>query len=200
MLSAYDALKSKDTQIIIPSGSKSIDGMLGGGFHVGSVYEIAGMAGLGKTQLCMQLCANAFIASNNGGKGEALFIDCEGSFTPTRLQQMCIGTAELISTNAGTPKVQFDEIMSKISIQRVYNLAELESAICSLDKVLQRSPEIRVVLVDSIAFFFRSFGGDFTIRGQKLSLLSQTMRSVAQMYKVVIVSYSRNNSRLSPIK
>jgi RAD51-like protein 2 len=50
-ISALDALKREDSRPFIPTFSKEIDKILDGGIPMGSVTEICGMAGLGKTQL-----------------------------------------------------------------------------------------------------------------------------------------------------
>ena len=47
--------------------SRTIDQLLGGGIPLGSVTEIAGLPGTGKTQLGMQLCVNARLPKSFGG-------------------------------------------------------------------------------------------------------------------------------------
>ena len=43
----------------IRSGVSELDECLSGGFRVGSISEIVGRAGVGKTQLALQLCVVA---------------------------------------------------------------------------------------------------------------------------------------------
>jgi RAD51-like protein 2 len=64
---------------------KAIDMLLGGGFARAEVTEVAGVPGVGKTQISMQLCVDARLPKEYGGiEGEAVYIDSEGSFSPER--------------------------------------------------------------------------------------------------------------------
>ena len=65
------------------SGSVSIDKLLGGGFRAGRLTQLYGRSGSGKTQVAIQA---ALLAAKAGGR--ALFVDCEGSFRPERMQQI----------------------------------------------------------------------------------------------------------------
>lgn len=65
------------------SGSRSIDGLLGGGYRAGRLTEVFGRSNSGKTQLAMQA---ALLAAKGGSR--VLFIDTEGSFRPERLEGM----------------------------------------------------------------------------------------------------------------
>jgi hypothetical protein len=77
--------KLKSTNRTIVSFSKSVDSMLGGGIAKGEVTEIVGLPGVGKTQLCMQLCVDARLPTAFGGvQGDAVYLDTEGSFSPER--------------------------------------------------------------------------------------------------------------------
>lgn len=65
------------------SGSRSVDGLLGGGYRAGTVTLFFGRSNSGKTQLAMQA---AMIRAKEGGR--ALFVDTEGSFRPERVEEM----------------------------------------------------------------------------------------------------------------
>lgn len=77
--------KLKTTHKTIVTFSRAVDSMLGGGLAKGEVTEIAGLPGVGKTQLSMQLCVDASLPTTFGGvAGESVYIDTEGSFSPER--------------------------------------------------------------------------------------------------------------------
>lgn len=81
--------KLKATQRTIVTFSRSVDKLLGGGLARGEVTEICGLPGVGKTQLCMQLCVDARLPESFGGvAGESVYIDTEGSFSPERCHTM----------------------------------------------------------------------------------------------------------------
>jgi len=66
----------------IVSFSQPLDVLLGGGFALSELTEIAGLPGSGKTQLAMQLCVDARLPGQYGGvEGCAVVIDAEGSWT-----------------------------------------------------------------------------------------------------------------------
>ena len=65
------------------SGSAGIDGLLGGGYRVGTLTEMFGESNSGKTQLAMQA---ALLAARDGVW--SLFVDTEGSFRPERMEEM----------------------------------------------------------------------------------------------------------------
>jgi RecA/RadA recombinase len=65
----------------IVSFSQPLDVLLGGGFALSELTEIAGLPGSGKTQLAMQLCVDARLPGKYGGvEGCAVVIDAEGNW------------------------------------------------------------------------------------------------------------------------
>lgn len=67
----------------LSSGVDSLDRILKGGFRVGVVTEIVGRAGVGKTQLAMQLC----IIAGLNRKG-SIYIDTENKLNLSRLEEI----------------------------------------------------------------------------------------------------------------
>ncbi|CAE6442160.1 unnamed protein product [Rhizoctonia solani] len=71
----------------ISSGSKSVDGMLGGGFMSQSISEVYGEFRTGKTQLAHTLSVIAQLPPEMGGaSGKVTYIDTEGTFRPDRIR------------------------------------------------------------------------------------------------------------------
>ncbi len=57
--------------------------------------EFAGVAGAGKTQLCLHLCCSVQLPSSLGGSsGQAVYLDTEGSFCADRLTQIAVATKD----------------------------------------------------------------------------------------------------------
>ena len=81
--SAAETLQAANDMKVFGSGSKRIDELLQGGYKAGSVTEVFGRSGSGKTQLAAQA---VLLAAKKGLR--SLFIDSEGSFRPERLEQM----------------------------------------------------------------------------------------------------------------
>jgi len=83
--SAVDAATRASGFRFYSSGSDAIDRLLGGGFRAGRLTQVYGRSGSGKTQLAIQA---ALLAARGGGK--ALFVDCEGSFRPERMEEIAV--------------------------------------------------------------------------------------------------------------
>ena len=76
-------------QMKIITFCRSLDKLMGGGVQLGQITDICGTPGIGKSQLCMQLCVDVQINRIFGGvDGEAIFIDTEGTFQVDRIHSM----------------------------------------------------------------------------------------------------------------
>jgi RecA/RadA recombinase len=80
------AMKKPGNFSFVSSGIPRLDQNLLGGFRVGSITEIVGRAGSGKTQLAMQLCLQ--VAKEGMA---AAYIDTEGKFSLDRFCEMASG-------------------------------------------------------------------------------------------------------------
>jgi len=58
----------------LPTGSKALDGLLGGGFESGTISQIYGEPASGKTNICLQLAVNTLRAGKY-----VIYIDTEDS-------------------------------------------------------------------------------------------------------------------------
>lgn len=85
---------SRDLPVLSPSCKIStrrpdLDAMLGGGFSTGSLHEIAGGSGSGKSSICLNLLISVQCPlSCQGFDATALYIDTEGSFSSSRYMQL----------------------------------------------------------------------------------------------------------------
>ena len=72
--------------ITIPTGSLSLDRLLGGGIRTGLVTDIYGESGAGKSQLCFSLCVNCakYLQQNE----TIMFVDTVGTFRPERVSEI----------------------------------------------------------------------------------------------------------------
>ena len=103
-VTALDLLQATPSKSIV-TFCQPLDSLLGGGIPCGEVTELCeccpetrnschtheparttgGIPGVGKTQLCMQVAADAMVPTSMGGVGGgALYIDTEGSFMVPR--------------------------------------------------------------------------------------------------------------------
>lgn len=85
---ALDLLSAAERRCL-PTGLYEIDAALRGGVPAGSITEVVGPAGLGKTQLCLTLSVVATRAPDAGGLGGAVaYFDTENKFSSARLLQI----------------------------------------------------------------------------------------------------------------
>jgi RecA/RadA recombinase len=111
--------------IIIPTGSLSLDRLLGGGIRTGLVTDIYGQSGAGKSQLCFSLCVNCakYLKQNE----MIMFIDTVGTFRPERVSEIARQ-----DTNS--------KILDKILYIRAFSTIEQIKAI-------KKIPEINPLLI-----------------------------------------------------
>ncbi|KAL7434071.1 hypothetical protein ACHAXM_003900 [Skeletonema potamos] len=96
---------SSSTARQIVSFSQPLDMLLGGGFALSELTEIAGLPGAGKSQLAMQLCVDARLPGQYGGvEGCAVVIDAEGSWSDAggvdRLWSMASALVDHVKSSA----------------------------------------------------------------------------------------------------
>lgn len=97
--------------VMITSGSKELDKLLGGGLETGSITEIFGEFRTGKTQLCHQLAVTCQLPFDmGGGEGKCLYVDTEGTFRPERL----LAVANRYGLNG-------EDVLDNVAYARAYN-------------------------------------------------------------------------------
>ena len=97
--------------IMLTTGSKELDKLLGGGIETGSITEMFGEFRSGKTQLCHTLAVTCQLPiSQNGGEGKCLYIDTEGTFRPERLVAI-----------ADRYKLVKDDVLDNVACARAFN-------------------------------------------------------------------------------
>jgi len=210
--------------------SRSIDKLLGGGVPLGQLTEFCGVPGIGKTQMAIQLVLDVQIPEILGGVGgDAIYIDTEGSFLIDRVVNMAnvlSGHLQKIAKQSKRRKVSSsssvesseidrtkqnaadamtkDRLLSGINIFRVHDQTELLGIINNLMAYMALHPNIRLIVIDSIAFHFRQDLQDTNSRNRILSNIAQILNQVAYTYNVGIVlvnhvttRYDRNANGLS---
>jgi len=161
------------------TGSKNLDGILGGGIETQAMTELIGEFGTGKTQLCMMLTVTAQLPHEEGGlEGNVAFIDTEGTFMPERIYQ--IASARGLDPQA---------VANNVYVARAYN----SSHQCLLiDRLFTFVPEnkVKLVVVDSMISHFRGeyIGRDsLAERQQKLNQYLHKLLRLAEAYNVAVV-------------
>jgi DNA repair protein RadB len=120
-------------QLRVPTGSASIDQLIGGGLDVDCITTLFGPAGSGKTNLAM--LASVQVAKL--GK-KVIYIDTEGGFSVERLRQLSEGD---------------DKIHKNILFLKPTNFKEQISAMNKLKKLVDSN--IGLIVIDTISMLYR---------------------------------------------
>jgi len=122
------------------SGCKSIDELLGGGFESGTVTQLYGEAGSGKTNICLQ----AAIGYAKKGK-TVIYIDSEG-FSPERFLQIASSDRDIEDV---------ESIARRIIIYEPQSFEQQTSCIKEIEQVIKEKAEVALVILDSATLFYR---------------------------------------------
>jgi len=160
------------------TGCKSIDELLGGGFESGTVTQLYGEAGSGKTNICLQVAVDC----TKQGKS-VIIIDTEG-FSPERFLQIARAHAE------GSEEVE--RIAGRIIIFAPQNFEQQTACIKELDTIIKEKGGkngVSLVILDSATLFYRLELGDDRDVNLRRTLANQILHllEVARQYDLAVV-------------
>jgi RAD51-like protein 2 len=218
-VSAFDLLKKdllNNNKInFITTFNSSMDEMLGGGIPLGKITEFSGVPGIGKTQLGIQLSINVNIPSIlDGVEGECIYIDTEGSFVIERVIEMSnslINYIKQILLNNEEKRINEEDktkiienfnleyILSRIHYFRIHDYVEQIGLINILPNIIEKKFNIKLIIIDSVAFHFRHDFEDMRIRSKLLNNLSQSLLNIANKYNIAIVLMNQMTTKINKI-
>lgn len=114
---------------MIRTGLEKLDEILGDSLRSGTITDVFGESGAGKTQLIMQIIANSVLENN------VFYQDTTGNFRPERLLEM---------VPSKDPK-----FLDKITVSRITNVKEQQN---SLDKI--KKTDFSLIVIDSVTDLF----------------------------------------------
>ncbi|XP_074641737.1 DNA repair protein RAD51 homolog 3-like isoform X2 [Tubulanus polymorphus] len=188
----------RQTQCIV-TFSEAIDSILGGGIPLTKITEICGAPGVGKTQMCMQLCVDVQLPERFGGiEGEAIFIDTEGSFIVERLVTIAKSTIAHCNATEECRDFNLESVLKAVYCFRCHDYIELVALIHTLPDFLKEHSKVKLIVVDSIAFHFRHDFDDLSLRTRLLNGLSQSFIKLAALQKLSVVLTNQMTTKISP--
>ncbi|KAK9207496.1 hypothetical protein WN943_017785 [Citrus x changshan-huyou] len=184
---AWDMLQEEQESLArITTSCADLDNILGGGIGCREVTEIGGVPGIGKTQLGIQLAVNVQIPVEFGG------LDTEGSFMVERALQIAEACVEdmleynRFLRNDCQVKTQPKDILENIFYFRICSYTEQSAVINYLDKFVSEHKDVKVVIIDSIAFHFRHGFVDLALRTRVLSGIALKLMNLAKKFSLAV--------------
>jgi len=196
----------------------SIDEMLGGGIPLNKLTEFCGAPGIGKTQLGIQLAVNVQIPKDlQGLDGEAVYIDTEGSFIVERVIEIAQGMIDRIAQeenfqnqDLGNQKkhsqqqknsneihnLTVEGILSRIHYFRVHDYIEEIALLNTLEEFINSHPNVKVIIIDSIAFHFRHDFSDMSLRTRLLNGIAQQLMKLAEEFNLAVVLMNQMTTKI----
>ncbi|MES1920332.1 DNA repair protein rad51c [Bonamia ostreae] len=155
-------------------------------FETGKIYEIFGRPGIGKTQLCLQLCLNLQRFSHDSPT--AFYFDTEGGFSMERVIEMATSLA---------PSDSFSEPIeiSNIRIFRTFGLLDFMRNFKDVENYIDENSNVKLIVIDSLSFPIRCFGGTMTERNRLIKPFLQKLVLVAIKFALVIVVVNHVTTR-----
>lgn len=171
----------------VQTGCTSIDAILHGGFRRGTLTEIYGESGTGKTQVVMQVAAHC-------GEDGSVFICTEDLFPVKRYNQIRQNICR-------TKGIGYDNMF----IEHITEAQELMSCIrVRLPKLLNTN-KISLIILDSVAAPFRCEYTNYVRRAEELKELGMLLYKVAQEFNVAVIcvnqvtsSFAENSENVLP--
>ena len=149
------------------AGCKNIDELLGGGFESGTVTQLYGEAGSGKTNICLQTAVEC------ARKGKTvIFIDSEG-FSPERFLQIANAKPKPLqglrgrgaephsantNTNTNETSETVERIAQRITIYEPHSFEQQTSCIDEIEELIKEKEGesgVALVILDSATLFYR---------------------------------------------
>ncbi|KAI0998097.1 hypothetical protein K3495_g10095 [Podosphaera aphanis] len=173
------------------------DRALNGGIPTGSITELTGESGAGKTQVLLTLLLSAQLPPPKGLSGTTLYLSTESPLPVTRVKQLLLSHPELSSAD---PKPSLDRIKSIVTS----DLESQDHIIHFQVPVAIKRYGVRLLIIDSIAANYRveldveqKSGNNMARRSLDLVKLGNFLRNLAQEMDIAIVVANQVADRIS---
>ncbi|XP_054386751.2 DNA repair protein RAD51 homolog 2 isoform X9 [Pongo abelii] len=167
----------------------ALDEALHGGVACGSLTEVTGPPGCGKTQFCIMMSILATLPTNMGGlEGAVVYIDTESAFSAERLVE--IAKSRFPSYFNTEEKLLLTS--SKVHLYRELTCDEVLQRIESLEEEII-SKGIKLVILDSVASVVRKefdtqLQGNLKERNKFLAREASSLKYLAEEFSIPYLS------------
>ena len=180
---ATELLERRKNVASLYVGNKAFDEFLSTGIESGSLSEIHGSPGAGKTQLCHIYAVQALSPKDMGGlddKGDGLvlFFDTENTGRPERLIEFCKAR-----------NIQ-ESILDRIIFYPITSYSQQMVTIRNLSPMMREMKNVKLVIIDSaLENFRRQLTGqqNSNTRSVLLNEMVHHLRNIAENYNIPII-------------
>ncbi|XP_067949978.1 DNA repair protein RAD51 homolog 2-like [Watersipora subatra] len=163
----------------LKTGLSGVDRALLGGLRPGTVSELAGPAGCGKTQLCCQLAAITVLSPEATEKVGVLYVDTENSVSANRIVE--IGKQRF-------PEIDIGQAASRIYLHRIFSSHSLAQLLGHTIQEIIILKNLKLVIIDSIASLIRKeFESRTSSRSEILLGLASALKELAESFDIAVV-------------
>ena len=171
---------------------RALDSALGGGVPTGSITELVGPAGAGKTQFCLTLAVAAAAPTSVGGLDSGVvFVDTEQKFSGARVAEIAANAFPSVYgvSSDDAPQIAAEKatalrsLTEKILVLTPSTLSETLQRLSGLEEALI-DHAVRLLVVDSVAALARAeFGvgrGQIARRQELLGQIASVLKRQAE--------------------
>lgn len=175
IMTAAELYEEEISRKCYPTGSKSLDELLGGGVREQEITEVVGPYESGKTETVLTV---ALLAAAHF-KASSLILDTEGSFSSKRLCEM-----------AKARGLKFEDTIPMVHYAKVYGSEHLAFLLENAHKPI-RERNIRLIMVDSLVSPFRAEYPGRELLAPRQQLINRCLRlllNYARAYKLAVLT------------
>lgn len=145
-------VEDSNQDAVISTGIMTLDELLGGGLPLGTITEIFGASGVGKSQLLLQIALETQMLAKDGIPGRCVCISTESSIETRRLESM---VSQKYSSRFPDSKLM--DNISYIYCQDFENQDHImyTQLPAKLQDDLEKGNNVKSVIIDSIGHHFR---------------------------------------------
>ena len=199
--SASEMLREEAEKLPIYTFCQELDDLLGGGVAVGEITELCGCPGIGKTQMCIQLCASTQIPCPSGSGRRRRVRGHRGVVSRRSARRTSprgdgeapgrIARANPEDQHMADAMASFtpERVLDRIHLFRCHEVTELLAVLETLPAYCKATR--RAVVVDSVAFHFRQDFRDMALRTAILAKMTNRLMALATDQALAVVTVNQ---------
>ena len=206
--SAWDILvHKKNAPAFLPTGLYPLDETLYGGIPAGTITELVGRAGVGKTQMCLTLTALATLPPTNvaTSTSSVVYIDTEQKFDPNRLLQIIMSRCkvrQMEQTDTAFRNLSSQELrrvctnaVARVSVFTLTTCKELVDRLRKLQRLVIEK-NVKLLIVDSVAAVARQEYSSIVHRQAWLNQQASLLKYIAERFEIPVVVTNQVTTRV----